>query len=195
MENGNFSNTAVTSDQLKIELERLKNKPKGSSYFKGVFVGLIAIVAIISFLTTMFFPIINIRGGSMSPTLEEKSLALALKTDELSRGDICVFYSGSNILCKRIIALGGEVIDIDENGVVYIDNVPLDEPYLTATDLGDANINFPYLVPEHTYFVMGDNRSISIDSRNTEIGCVSESQMIGKTVFVFWPIKEIGTVK
>lgn len=196
MEKNNFSNTTVTSEQLKKELERVKNKPKGAGgFFKGFIITLISVAAIVSILTTLLFPIMSIRGGSMSPTLEDGSIAVALKTEELSRGDICVFYSGSNILCKRVIAFGGEVVDIDENGVVYIDNVPLDEPYLTVTDLGNTNIKFPYLVPEHTYFVMGDNRSTSIDSRNTEVGCVSEGQMIGKLIFVFWPIDKIGTVE
>lgn len=193
MEKDDFLNTAPTSDQLKKELEREKSR-SNSGFIKNLIVTLIVIDAIVAILITMFFPIMSINGSSMNPTLEDKNLVLAIKTDELERGDVCAFYSGKSVLCKRIIAYGGEVVDIDENGVVYIDNVPLDEPYLTAADFGNADIEFPYTVPQHTYFVMGDNRSISIDSRNSEIGCVSEGQVIGKLIFRFWPFNKIGTI-
>ena len=195
MEKDNISKTAVTSEQLKKELERAKNKPKGGSFLSGLLIALIAVAATVSILTTMFFPIMRIKGDSMFPNVENGSLVVAYKRGELNRGDVCAFYSGNSILCKRIIAFGGEVIDIDENGVVYIDNIPLDEPYITAADFGHADIQFPYLVPQHTYFVMGDNRSVSIDSRNSEIGCVSESQIIGKLVFRFWPFDQIGAIE
>lgn len=195
MEKDNFSKAVVTSEQLKKELERVKAKPKGSEFLTALITTLILITAIISILTTLFFPIMRIKGNSMSPNIENGSLVVAYKTEEFSRGDVCTFYSGSSILCKRIIAFGGEVVDIDENGVVYIDNVPLDEPYITAAAFGYADIQFPYEVPRHTYFVMGDNRPVSIDSRNSEIGCISEGQIIGKLVFRFWPINEIGALE
>lgn len=195
MEKDKLSKAAVTSEQLKKELERAKSKPKGGGILADLIITVIVIGAIVSILTTLFFPIMSIRGDSMLPNLEDGNLAVALKTDEFSRGDVCAFYSGTHILCKRIIAFGGEVVDIDENGTVYIDNIPLNEPYLTAADFGNADISFPYLVPEHTYFVMGDNRSISIDSRNSEIGCVSEGQVIGKLIFRFWPFDQIGAIE
>lgn len=195
MEKENKSLAIPTSEQLKKELAREKRKPKGSKLFINFIFAFIVVAAIFTILTTLFFPVMGIRGGSMSPTLEDGSITVALKTDDLQRGDICVFYSGSNILCKRVIAFGGEIVNIDENGVVYVDNVPLNEHYLTATDLGNTNIRFPYLVPENTYFVMGDNRSESMDSRNTKIGCISEGQMIGKVIFRFWPFDEIGTIE
>lgn len=195
MANDNYSRTAPTSEQLRNELERVKAKPKGSGFFTGFIIVLLIVAAVFSISTTLFFPIMRIKGNSMVPNVENGDLVVAYKTEELSRGDVCAFYSGTSILCKRIIAFGGEVVDIDENGRVYIDNVPLDEPYISAADFGSADIKFPYLVPEHTYFVMGDNRSISIDSRNTEIGCVSEGQMIGRLVFRFWPFDKIGTIE
>lgn len=193
MEKNDFSSITITSEQLKKELEREKSKPKGS-FFMGIIITLIIFASIISILNTLFFPLMRIKGDSMFPNLENGNFVVALKTDEFKRGDVCVFYSGQNILCKRIIAFGGEVVDIDSDGVVYINSIPLNEPYLTATDLGNANIKFPYLVPDHMYFVMGDNRSVSLDSRNTEIGCVSEGQVIGKIIFRFWPVNKIGVV-
>ena len=195
MDRNDLSAAIVTSAQLKKELEREKGKSKGGRFFIGIIVALIAIDAIIATLTTMFFPIMSIHGGSMSPTLEDGNLVIAVKTDDLERGDICAFYADNTILCKRIIAFGGEVVDIDENGVVYIDNVLLDEPYISSADFGNVDITFPYLVPEYTYFVMGDHRATSIDSRSTEIGCVSNGQIIGKVLFRFWPFDSIGTVK
>lgn len=195
MEKDNFSGAAFTSEQLKKELERSKNKPKGGGFFTGLFITVIVVAAIVSILTTLFFPIMSVRGDSMYPNIEDGNIAVAYKTDEFSRGDVCAFYSGTHILCKRIIAFGGEVVNIDENGTVYINNDPLDEPYITAADFGNADIQFPFTVPEHTYFVMGDNRSISIDSRNSEIGCVSEGQVIGKLIFRFWPFDKIGAIE
>lgn len=194
MAKNDFLSAAPTSEQLKRELEREKSKSNGS-FFKNLIIALIVIDAIIVVLSTMFFPIMSINGNSMSPNLENGNLVLAVKTDELERGDVCAFYSGSSVLCKRIIAYGGEVVDIDENGVVYINNLPLSEPYLLDADFGNADIKFPYVVPHNTYFVMGDNRSVSVDSRDTKIGCVSEGQMIGKIVFRFWPFNEIGIIE
>lgn len=194
MEKNNYSGAELTSEQLKKELERSKSKPKAGGFLKGAIVVLIVITAFISVLTTLYFPIMSIHGGSMTPNLEDGNLVVAIKTEEFERGDICAFYSGSSVLCKRIIAFGGETIDMDENGIVYINGLPLTEDYIIAADIGNVDIVFPYTVPEHTYFVMGDNRSTSIDSRSTKIGCVSESQMIGKLVYRFWPFDKIGPI-
>ena len=184
-----------SSQDLKKELERSKRKRKGGGAFvKNSILVILAIAAIISILTTMFFPIMSIHGNSMAPTVKDGSITVAHKQETLERGDVCAFYSGNSILCKRVIAFGGEVVSIDDDGVIYIDGVELDEPYLTERDFGNTNITFPYTVPEHTYFVMGDNRSTSIDSRNTKIGCISEGQIIGKLIFCFWPFDELGTI-
>lgn len=192
------NNTVPSSDQLKKELERAKgkkNKGGGKGFIKGLIVMFIVVAAVVSILTTRYFPIMRIEGDSMTPNLKNGIITVAMKTEDLKRGDICCFYSGNTILCKRIIAVAGEVVNIDSNGVVYIDNKPLDEPYVEELDPGNGDIVFPYLVPEHTYFVMGDNRKISKDSRYTDIGCVAEGQMIGKLVFCFWPIDEIGLIE
>lgn len=195
MAKDNFLSNAPTSEQLKKELEREKSKSKGGRFFKILVIALIVIDAIIVILTTMFFPIMSIHGNSMHPNLEDGNLVIAYKTDDLKRGDVCAFYSGNSILCKRIIAYGGEIVDIDEHGYVYINDIPLSEAYLIDADLGNTDIEFPYLVPQGTYFVMGDNRPVSIDSRDTKIGCISEDQMVGKIIFRFWPFKEIGRIE
>lgn len=193
-----MNNNTPSSEQLKKELEREKNKKSrkgGKGFFASFIITLIVVAAVVSVLTTRFFPIMKIEGNSMAPNLENGSVAVAMKTDDLQHGDICCFYSGNTVLCKRIIAVGGEIVNIDANGFVYVDNRVLDEPYVEELDFGGGDVTFPFLVPEHTYFVMGDNRAVSKDSRYSEIGCVAEGQMIGKLVFSFWPIDEIGIIE
>lgn len=196
MKSDNSIKSLPSSEELKKELNREKSKASsGNSFFRNTIFAIVVVAAIVAIVTTLYFPVMKVTGSSMTPTIEDGSLVVAVKQELFDRGDICAFYSGSSVLCKRIIAFGGEVVDIDEYGVVYIDNVPLDEPYLTATDFGNTDIKFPYVVPAHSYFVMGDNRSTSIDSRNTRIGAVSEGQVIGKLIFRFWPFDAIGTIE
>jgi signal peptidase I len=124
----------------------------------------------------------------MSPTLEDGDIVLSLKTSDFQQGDVVAFYYNNKILVKRVIARSGEWVDIRANGDIYINNKPLDEPYLTEKSLGDCNIQLPYQVPESRIFVVGDHRSVSIDSRNTAVGCVAEEQIVGKLVFRVWPL-------
>lgn len=145
-------------------------------------------------LVMLFFPILRIYGSSMTPVLEDGEVVIALKTAQLERGDVVAFYYNNKILVKRVIACPGEWIDIDKNGVVSIDGETLQEPYLSERALGDTNISLPYQIPEGRYFVMGDHRSVSIDSRNKAVGNISEDQLIGRLAFKIWPIRSIGRV-
>ena len=108
---------------------------------------------------------------------------------------MCAFYYNNKILVKRVIAQERDWVDISEDGTVYVNNVLLDEPYISEKALGDCNIDLPYQVPESRVFVMGDHRSVSVDSRNTAVGCVAEEQIVGKIVFCVWPRSEFGPVK
>ena len=85
-------------------------------------------------------------------------------------------------------------MDITADGTVYVNNVAIDEPYLSDRAYGETNIEFPYQVPESRVFVMGDHRSVSIDSRNTAVGCVASEQIVGKIVFRVWPLELIGAI-
>ena len=145
-------------------------------------------------IATIWMPVLQIYGTSMSPTLDEGDIVVSLKGSEFEPGDLVAFYLGNKILVKRCIAGPGQWVDIDEEGCVYVDGQPLNEPYLTEKSIGDCNIKLPYQVPDSRYFCMGDHRSISVDSRNTAVGCVAEEQIVGKIVFRVWPLTDFGTL-
>ena len=130
----------------------------------------------------------------MNGTLDSGDIVVSVKSGDMKTGDIIAFYYNNNILVKRVIANPGEWVNIDQEGNVYVNNNKLEEPYLNEKAFGETNIELPYQVPEGKIFVMGDNRSVSIDSRNTSIGCISEEQIVGKIVYRVWPFSQFGTV-
>ncbi len=88
----------------------------------------------------------------------------------------------------------GDIIDISEDGVVYVNGEPLDEPYVRELALGECDIELPYQVPESRIFVMGDHRLVSVDSRSSTVGCIADEYIIGKVIFRIWPLEDFGTV-
>ena len=146
-------------------------------------------------LATVWMPVLQIYGSSMSPMLSEGDIVLAIKGSDIKNGELAAFYIGNKILVKRCIALPGQTVEIDEGGNVTVDGEPVDEPYLTEKALGDCNIEFPYQVPDNRYFFLGDRRTTSVDSRNTAVGCISEEQLIGKIIFRVWPLSGFGAMK
>ena len=119
---------------------------------------------------------------------------MSVKGADFQSGDLIAFYYNNKILVKRVIAQEGQWVDLDDQGNLTVDGVPLAEPYLEEKTLGECNITLPYQVPSERFFVMGDHRATSIDSRNTAVGCVAEEQLIGKIVFRVWPFSELGAV-
>lgn len=148
-------------------------------------------------VATIFLPVLRIYGTSMSPTVNEGEIVVSLKGAEFEKSDIVALYYGNKLLVKRYIAGPGQWVDIDLDGNVYVDGELLDEPYLEdgAKAFGDTTITLPYQVPDGRYFVLGDNRATSQDSRSTTVGCIAEEQIVGKIVFRVWPLNEFGKIQ
>ena len=161
---------------------------------RSTFLSLVVVAAAAVLVAVLLLPILKIYGRSMSATLDSGDIVVSIKGTEMQTGDIVAFYYNNNILVKRVIANSGDWVDLDEDGTVYVNNVKVDEPYLDEKAYGETNIELPYQVPEGKTFVMGDNRAVSIDSRNTSIGCISEEQIVGKIVVRVWPLYRFGAV-
>ncbi|MBQ1467711.1 MAG: signal peptidase I [Solobacterium sp.] len=155
---------------------------------------LIVVAAIAVIVATLLLPILRIYGDSMRDTLDNGDLVVSVKGASFETGDVIAFYYNNNILVKRVIAGPGQWVDIDADGNVYVDQQAVEEPYLKEKAYGDPDIIFPYQVPDDRFFVMGDNRAVSVDSRNTSVGCVSTEQIVGKIILRIWPLNRIGTV-
>jgi signal peptidase I len=147
-------------------------------------------------VATLWLPVLQTYGSSMTPTLQDGEIVFSVKTADLEQGDIIAFYYNNKILVKRVIAGPGEWVDISpETGNVFINDMLLEEPYLAEKSFGDADIELPFQVPDGKVFVMGDHRATSVDSRHTVVGCVAEEQIVGKIVFRVWPLDKFGGVQ
>ena len=184
-----------TFAEVNNEKKRLRTrKMYESALFKTV--GVLLVVAAISvLLTTLWMPVLQIYGSSMSPTLEPGDLVLSVKNEKLETGDLVAFYQGNKLLIKRVIATSGQWVDVSNDGAVTVDGNVLDETYIKELSLGNCDIELPHQVKEAHYFIMGDNRDTSLDSRASVIGDVSEEQIEGKVVFRIWPLNKFGSVQ
>ena len=180
---------------LEKELQReLYQKQYGKVLRSTIYV-LITVAAIAILVATLWLPVLQIYGSSMTPTLTDGNIVISTKSSVLETGDVIAFYYNNKILVKRVIAESGDWVDIKEDGTVYVNNLELQEPYVDEKVLGDCNIELPYQVPEEKVFVMGDHRSVSVDSRNTAVGCVAEEQIVGKLIFCVWPLESFGQIE
>lgn len=189
------SGVPPSEKQLEAELARVRYHQRYRTVLRSTICTLIVVAAMAVLVATIWMPVLQIYGSSMTPTLSEGDIVVCLKTSDIKRGDLVAFYLGNKLLVKRCIALPGQTVDIDADGNVTLDGVPLDEPYVTDKSLGDCNIELPYQVPDNRYFCMGDHRKTSVDSRNTAVGCVTEEQIVGKIVFRVWPLSGFGAAQ
>ena len=189
-------NSEVPSlQQLESELKRERYQRQYGRVLRSTIFTLITVAAVAVLVATLWMPVLQIYGSSMTPTLIDGSIVLSVKDSGFESGDIIAFYYNNKILVKRVIAQPGEWVDIEEDGTVYVNNLELAEPYVDKKAFGDCNIELPYQVPESRIFVMGDHREVSVDSRNTAVGCVADEQVVGKLVFCVWPLSSFGAIK
>ena len=184
-----------TTEQLEGELKRVRYKSRYRSVLRSTIYSLITVAAIAVLVATLWLPVLQVYGNSMTPTLQNGEIIITVKVSEFEPGDIIAFYYNNKILIKRVIARSGEWVNMDADGNVYVNETLLDEPYLDEKAFGDCNIELPYQVPEGRVFVMGDHRSTSVDSRNSAVGCVAQEQIVGKILFRVWPLEKFGWVK
>ncbi len=181
-------------EEAEKEQKRLRRREVYRQTFRGTVAVLLVVAAVSVLVATLWMPVLQIYGSSMSPTLEPGQIVVSLKNKHLKTGEIAAFWQGNKLLIKRVIAGPGQWVDIDENGVVTVDGETLDEPYLNELSLGSCDIELPHQVAESHWFFMGDNRETSVDSRTASIGDISEDQIEGQIVFRVWPLKEAGWI-
>ncbi|MGI6544840.1 MAG: signal peptidase I [Fastidiosipilaceae bacterium] len=182
-------------EQLKRELNRELYKKQYSTVLRSTIYTLVVVAAIAVLVAVLLLPVLRIYGSSMTPTLSEGDIVVSIKGTDFEEGDLVAFYMGNKLLIKRYIAGPGQWVDIDEDGNVYVNDELLNEPYLKERAFGDCDIELPYQVPDGRYFVMGDHRSTSVDSRHTSVGCVADEQVVGKILFRVWPLSVFGSVR
>lgn len=175
-------------EALEKELKRVRYKQRYNSVLRSTVFSLITVAAVAVLVATLWLPVLQIYGSSMTPTLEDGDIVFSVKSSQMEQGDIIAFYYNNKILIKRAVATPGDWVDIDPDGTVYVNGELLDEPYLTEKDFGGADIELPYQVPEGKYFVLGDHRATSVDSRHTVVGCVAQEQVVGRILIRIWPL-------
>ncbi len=186
--------TLPSTEEIEQELENVTGRAKKRSLYSSSIKTLLVVCAVTVILGTVISPVLKIYGTSMNPTLEQGELVISLKTNHIDIGDVIGVKYGNSILVKRCMANAGQWVDIDSEGNVYVDDQLVEEPYITDKSLGETDIELPYQVPENSIFVMGDHRNLSIDSRNSIIGSISNEEIVGKIVFCVWPLSEFGFV-
>lgn len=184
-----------TKNQVEKERKRYRRQRAYNKALSGTIYVLTFVAAVAVLIATLVLPVLQIEGTSMEPTLVNGDIVLLTKSTNFERGELCGFSWNNKLLIKRVIGLPGDWIEIDTDGTVYLNGEQLEEPYAGQLAMGECDLEFPYQVPQEQYFVLGDMRESSIDSRNTLIGCVEKDQIVGKVFFRVWPMKTMRFFK
>ena len=184
-----------TLDQLRRELKRERYRRSYGMTLRSTIFSLVCVAAVAVLVATLYLPVLQTYGTSMAPTLDDGDIVVSLKTGQLETGDVVAFYYNNRILVKRVIAGSGDWVDIREDGAVFVNGEELDEPYVSEQSKGSCNIDLPYQVPDGRWFVMGDHRAVSVDSRDRAVGCVSEEQIVGRLTYRIWPLNHMSPIK
>ncbi len=180
---------------IENELKRTRYQSRYRRTLRTTIFSLLVIAAVAVIIAVLLLPVLQISGSSMETTLNDGDLVISLNDGKYKTGDVIGFYYNNVVLIKRVIATSGDWVDIDEDGTVSVNGSPLDEPYVTEKSIGECNISLPYQVPQGKCFVLGDHRASSIDSRNTQVGCISNDVIVGRLLMRIWPLKQLGFVK
>ena len=183
-----------TSEQIETAILKTKYSQKYKKVLKSTLSSLIVVAAIAVLIATLMLPVLQIQGSSMEPTLNDEEIVVLIKTTRLKRGQLCCFSYQNKLLIKRIIGIPGDTIYINDEGYVFVNEEPLDEPYILDRALGECDVEFPLHVTENHYFILGDHRSTSIDSRSSAVGLVDTEQVVGRIFFRIWPFKNMGSI-
>ncbi len=187
--------TIPSLEVLEAELKKEQYRSNYSKVLKSTLFSLLVVAAVAALIAVLLLPVLQISGTSMTETLQDRDIVVAVNSSKYKTGDVIAFYYNNNILIKRVIAGPGDWVNIDEEGNVFVNEVKLDEPYIKEKSLGECNIELPYQVPDEKCFVMGDHRATSIDSRNSTVGCIGNDAVIGKIMIRVWPLSSIGIIK
>lgn len=181
-----------TLEQLERELKLEQKKHFWTGVARNTLFFLSVVSAAVVILVVFLFPVVQLEGTSMEPTLKSGDVIVSVSGTRIASGDIIAFYHNNTIFVKRVVAVGGDTVNIDSDGIVYVNDVPLEEPYLEEKAKGSCDIPLPYQVPLDQYFVLGDHRSASIDSRHAAVGCVGADMVVGRVACRIWPPDRIG---
>lgn len=180
---------------LDHEIAHLERRAAYTRLARDILIGLVAAAAAIIITTNLWVAVLRVDGTSMNPLLHMDEIILTVRDDSPAKNDVIVFTNNNKVYIKRVIAMGGQRVDIREDGTVSVNGTALNEPYVAEPSLGNRDIDFPFLVPPETVFVLGDNRPTALDSRDSRFGTVSREQIIGRVIFRIWPLPRIGTVR